>query len=38
MNLYEYDYLDADEMESILKGGLVSKIKVREWNKSANND
>jgi len=25
MNLYEYDYLDADEIENILKGVLVSK-------------
>lgn len=30
-NLYWYDYLDADEMELILKGKKLKKEKVREW-------
>ena len=38
MNLYEYDYLDADEMKHIFSGRLVQKQKVRVWNEFANND
>ena len=30
-NLYWYDYLDADEMETIIKGKKVKKEKVRDW-------
>lgn len=33
-NLYWYDYLDYDEMKTILEGGeLTGKEKVREWDK-----
>lgn len=30
-NLYWYDYLDAQEMENIIKGKKVVKEKVRDW-------
>ena len=32
-NLYWYDYLDAEEMDKIYKGGSIenTKEKVREW-------
>jgi len=30
-NLYWFDYLDAEEMEQILKGKKLKKEKVREW-------
>ena len=30
-NLYWYDYLTAEEMDSIIKGKQIKKEKVREW-------
>jgi len=30
-NLYWYDYLDAQEMENIIKGKKIAKEKVRDW-------
>lgn len=30
-NLYWYDYLDAEEMEKIIKGQKINKEKVRDW-------
>lgn len=30
-NLYWFDYLDAEEMENIIKGKSISKEKVRNW-------
>lgn len=30
-NLYWYDYLDAEEMENLIKGKKLNKEKVREW-------
>ena len=33
-NLYWYDYLDAEEMDSIFKGKQVEKEKVRDWDGS----
>lgn len=30
-NLYWYDYLDAEEMENIIKGKKIAKEKVRDW-------
>jgi ATP-dependent metalloprotease len=30
-NLYWYDYLDADEMDKIIRGKKIKKEKVRDW-------
>jgi ATP-dependent metalloprotease len=30
-NLYWYDYLDADEMDRLIKGKQIKKDKVRDW-------
>ena len=30
-NLYWYDYLDADEMDKLIRGKKLSKEKVRDW-------
>jgi hypothetical protein len=35
-NLYWYDYLNYDEMKTILDGGSLDKERIREWDK--NND
>ena len=33
-NLYWYDYLDAKEMDTIFKGEVIEKEKVRDWQES----
>jgi len=30
-NLFYFDYLTGEEMESIIKGGKLKKEKIREW-------
>lgn len=30
-NLFHYDYLNAEEIENIIKGKGLKKEKVREW-------
>jgi ATP-dependent Zn protease len=30
-NLFQYDYLTAEEMETIIKGKKLDKEKVRNW-------
>lgn len=32
-NLYHFDYLDEDELESVIKGKKLEKEKVRDWKK-----
>ena len=34
--LYHYDYLDADEIESVVMGYPLDKDRVREWDEDKN--